>query len=269
MPLRQPHNSKSKKKRLANPARAGILALAAACAAAAFGAGPQPARAIVIPTPEPPRRVQPTATPTGTPNSTVLPLNSSLFFVLDQTIGSHSKPGTIARAHLRDAIVLDGVTVSPAGATVGIEVTQSSPAQVGGVDGTVEIYFQALPLAGNLSLPLSTPTARINPHMSAGQASTQGIEDTVGDIFIPGHLLYHMFRKGGDVTLRPGTVIRARTAAAVHVSHGAIAIATPAPFVTTVDTPHPEFSAAPMYTPPGYHSPMPKASPSVRPTRTP
>ncbi len=269
MPQRQPRNSKSRKKRLANPARAGILALAAACAAAAFGAGPQAARAIVIPTPEPPARVQPTATPTGTPNSTVLPLNSSLFFVLDDTISSHSKPGTIAHAHLRDPIILGGMTLARAGAPMGIEVTQSSPAQAGGIDGTVEIYFQALPLAGNLSLPLSTPTARINPHMSAGRESTQGITDTIGDIFIPGHILYHAFRKGSDVTLRPGTVIRARTAAAVHVFHGTVAIATPAPFITITDTPHPAFSVAPMYTPPGYHPPTPKPSPSVSPTRTP
>lgn len=265
----RPRSSKSKRKRLANPARAGILALAAACAAAGFGAGPQPARAIVVPTPEPPPRVAPSATPTGTPKSSVLPLDSSLFFVLDDTISSHSKPGTIAHAHLRDPIVLDGITVAPAGSQVAIEITQAQGAQVGGVDGTVEIYFQSLPLAGNVSLPLSTPTARINPHMSAGQQSTQGIEDTVGDIFIPGHLLYHMLRKGGDVTLRPGTVIRARTAATVRVSRGVVAIATPAPFVTTDDTPQPAFSVAPMYTPPGYHAPTPKPSPSVSPKPTP
>jgi hypothetical protein len=267
-PLQQ-LNSKSKRKKRVNPTRFGMLALAAACAAAVFGAGPQPARAIVVPTPAPPPRVEPTATPTGTPRSSVLPLNSSLFFVLDDTISSHSKPGTIARAHLRDPIVLDGITVARAGEQVGIEITQASPAQAGGIDGTVEIYFQSLPLAGNLSLPLSTPTARINPHMTAGQASTQGITDTIGDIFIPGHLIYHMFRKGGDVTLRPGTVIRARTAASIRVAHGAVAIATPPPFETTLDTPHPAFSVAPMYTPPGYHAPTPKPSPSVSPTPTP
>jgi hypothetical protein len=212
--------------------------------------------------------VEPTSTPTGTPNSTVLPLNSSLFFVLDDTISSHSKVGSVARAHLRDAIVLDGVTVARAGTPVNIEVTQSSAAQVGGVDGSVEIYFEDLALGGKLSLPLSTPTARINPHMSAGQQSTQGIEDTIGDIFIPGHVIYHMFRKGGDVTLRPGTVIRARTAATLRVSHGAIAIATPQPFITTDDTPAPAFSVAPMYTPPGYHPPTPKPSPSPSPNST-
>ena len=104
--------------------------------------------------------------------------------------------------------------------------------------------------------------------MSAGQESTRGITDTVGDIFIPGHLLYHMLRKGGDVTLRPGTVIRARTAATVGVSHGAVAVSTPAPFVTSQDAPHPAFSVAPIYTPPGYHPPAPKPSPSVHATPT-
>jgi hypothetical protein len=265
----QRRSLKSSRRKRANPARLGILALAAACAAAGFGAGPQPARAIVVPTPPPPPRVEPTATPSGTPSSTVLPLSSSLFFVLDDTISSHSKAGSKARAHLRDPIVLDGVTVARAGTPIEIEITQSAAAQVGGVNGSVEVYFGSLPLAGNQSLPLDTVTGHLDPHTSAGQQSTQGIEDTVGDIFIPGHILYHMFRKGGDVTLRPGTVIRARTAATVRVSRGVIAIATPAPFITTVDTPNPGFSVAPMYTPPGYHASTPKPSPSPKPTQTP
>lgn len=269
MPQQQPLNSKSRTKKPANIRRAGILFLAAACAAAALGAGPQTARAIVIPTPAPPARVGPTSEPTGTPNQTVLPLNSSLFFVLDQTISSHTKAGTIAHAHLRDAIVLDGVTIARAGTPVNIEVTQSEAAQVGGVNGTVEMYFESLPIAGAQSLPLTTPTSRIDPHMSAGQESTRAVTDTVGDIFIPGHLLYHMLRKGGDVTLRAGTVIRARTAATLGVSHGVIAISTPAPFVTTLDTPDPVFSIAPIYTPPGYHPSTPKPSPSPHPTQTP
>lgn len=269
MPQRQPRSSKSRTKKPANPARAGILILAAACAAAAISAGPQTARAIVVATPAPPPRVEPTSTPTGTPNSTVLPLNSSLFFVLDDTVSSHSKPGTVARAHLRDPIVLDGITVARAGTPVNIDITQASAAQVGGVDGTVEIYFESMTLPDGKTLPLSTPTARINPHMTAGQQSTRGITDTVGDIFIPGHFLYHMLRKGGDVNLRPGTVIRARTAATVAISRGAVAVSTPAPFVTSEDAPHPAFSVAPIYTPPGYHAPTPKPSPSVQPTQTP
>lgn len=269
MPLLQ-LSSKSKKKKQANLNRAGIVAVAAACAAAAVGAGPQAARAIPVPTPPPPSRVEPASTPSSTPNSTILPLDSSLFFVLDGTISSHSRAGSVVRAHLRDPIVLNGVTIAAAGSPVDIEITQSSAAQAGNVDGFVDVYFDALTLADGKKLPLVTPSAHINPHMSAGQQSTRGITDTVGDIFIPGHVLYHMLRKGGDVTLRPGTVIRARTAATVSLSHrGAFAISTPAPFNTSLETPHPAFVPAPVYTPPGFQSPTPKPSPSAKPTAAP
>ncbi|HET7815317.1 MAG TPA: hypothetical protein VFL13_13205 [Candidatus Baltobacteraceae bacterium] len=245
--------------------------LAAASAAAAFACNTRPASAIVLPTPPPPPRVEPTSTPTGTPNSTVLPLNSSLFFVLDDTVSSHTKPGTIARAHLRDAIVLDGHTVAPAGSPVQIVVTQSSAAQVGNVDGTVEMYFKDLELAGGRTLALVTPRARINPRMTAGQESTQEVTDTVGDIFVPGHMLWHALRKGSDVTLRPGTVVRARTAAVLSIAHGVLAINTPPPFATVSDTPHPSFEALPLATPPGFvpKTPKPKATVTPAPTATP
>lgn len=267
--LPQQLSSKTKKKR-ANLNRAGVFAVAAACAVAAAGAGPREARAIVIPTPPPPPRTEPTAAPSGTPNSTVLPLNSSLFFVLDGSISSRSKAGTVVRAHLRDPIVLNGVTIAPAGTPVDLQVTESSAAQAGNVDGFVDVYFNALPLAGGKLLPLTTPSAHIDPHATAGQQSTRAITDTVGDIFIPGHVLYHMLRKGADVTLRPGTVIRARTAAGVSLAHGGtVAISTPAPFVKSLDTPVPAFVPAPVYTPPGFQPPTPKPSPSTKPTATP
>lgn len=268
MPLQRPSSKGAKKKR-ANAARAGSLILAAACAAAAVGFVPERARAIVVPTPEP-ARGEPVPTATTTPNLTVLPLSASLFFVLDDTISSRTKAGTVARAHLRDPIVLNHVTVAHAGTPVNIVVTQASAAQAGNVDGFVEVYFEALPLVSGRMLPLITPLAHIDPHVTAGQASTRGITDTVGDIFIPGHFLYHMLRKGSDVTLRPGTVLRARTAAAVHLlTGGAIALSTPSPFSSSLDTPHPAFEPAPLSTPPGFHAPTPKPSPSVRPTTTP
>jgi hypothetical protein len=229
------------------------------------------ARAIVVPTPPPPPRNEPvTDTNLTTPNSVVLPLNSSLFFVLDDTISSHEKAGTAVRAHLRDPIVLGGQTIARAGTPVTIAVTQASPAQVGNVDGFVEMYFEALTLASGKVLPLTTPTALVNPRVTAGQSSTRDITDTVGDIFIPGHFLYHMLRKGSDITLRPGTIIRARTAATLRVARGGVvAVSTPPPFASSLDTPHPGFDPAPFATPPGFHEPTPKPSPSVQPTRTP
>jgi len=263
----QPQRPKSKRKKPAN--RAGILALAAACAVAAVGAGPQAARAIVVPTP-PPRAAKPTATPTGTPNSTVLPLDSSLFFVLDDAISSRLKQGTVVRAHLRDPIVLEGRTIAGAGTPVEIQVYQVTPAHMGNEDGSVDIYFMPLTLAGGRSIPLTTPTGHIDPHVSVGQYNTRAAVDTVGDIFIPGHYIYHMLRKGRDVTLGAGTVLRARTGASVMLARGgAVVVATPQPFLTVSDTPHPAFSPAPVFTPPGFHLPTPKPSPSVKPTSTP
>jgi hypothetical protein len=262
----QPRQPKNKKKRRAN--RAGILALAAACTAAAVGAGPQQARAIVVPTPPPASR--PTSTPTGTPNSTILPLDSSLFFVLDDAISSRLKAGTDVRAHLRDAVVLQGRTVIPAGTPVQIEVYGVTPPHMGNEDGSVDIYFKPLMLPDGKSIPLTTPTGHIDPHVSVGQYNTRAAVDTVGDIFIPGHYIYHMLRKGRDVTLGAGTVLRARTGASIMLAHnGAVVIATPQPFLTITDTPHPAFSPAPLITPPGFQPRTPKPTPSVRPTTTP
>ncbi len=181
--------------------------------------------------------------------------------MLDGTINSRtSKGGTLVRAHLRDPIVLNGITVAAAGTPAAVRIVQVQPAQMGNVDGSVEIYLEPITIAGGRTLPLSTPTSHIDPHVSAGQASTRGITDTVGDILIPYHYLYHVLRKGMEVDLRPGTAIRGRTAATVDASHGAIAVTTPPPFPVAADTPHPYFSPAPIATPPGFQIPSPKPS---------
>lgn len=265
--MQQPQQPKNKRKKRAN--RFAILTAAAACAAAAFNSSPPPARAIVVPTPPPRRDAAPVSTPTVTPNSTILPLDSSLFVVLDEPISSRLKAGTIVRAHLRDPIVLENRTIAAAGTPVEIEVYEVTPAHMGNEDGSVDIYFRPLTLADGKSVPLTTPTGHIDPHVSVGQYNTRATVDTVGDIFIPGHYIYHMLRKGRDVTLGAGTVLRARTAASVMVSHQGLVVATPHPFLTVTDTPHPAFSPAPMYTPPGFHPITPKPSPSVKPTSTP
>ncbi len=263
--MQQPQRPKKRKK----PAnRAAILAVAAACAAAAAGAGPQTARAIVVHNPRP-TAAAPAATPGVSPNATVLPLDSSLFFVLDDAISSRLKAGSTVRAHLRDPIVLRGKTIAPAGTPVEIEISQSNAAHMGNEDGSVDIYFKSLSLPDGQSIPLTTPTGHIDPHMSIGQQNTRAAVDTIGDIFIPGHYIYHMLRKGHDVTLGAGTVLRARTAASATIAGGALIIATPQPFLSAGDAPHSAFSPAPIYTPPGFILPTPKPTPSVKPTSTP
>lgn len=265
--MQQPQQPKNKRKKPAN--RAGILALATACAAAALGAGPQAARAVVVPTPAPGAASAPAPTSKGTTYATTVPLDSSLFFVLDEALSSKLKPGSIVRAHLRDPLVLGGKTIAAAGAPVEIEVSQASPAHMGNEDGSVEIFFKGLTLSDGTTIPLTTPTSHIDPHISVGAYNTRAVTDTVGDIFIPGHYIYHMLRKGRDVVLGPGTVLRARTGASVELARGALVVATPKPLITVSDTPHPGFVPAPVYTPPGFHFPTPKPSPSTQPTSTP
>lgn len=265
--MQQPRQPKIKKRKQAKSA--GILAIAAACAAAAVGAGPTAARAIVVPTPHPGASASPFPLGTPNPNATTLPLDSSLFVVLDETLSSRLKAGTQVRAHLRNAIFLGGKPIAPAGTPVTIEVSQATPAQIGNQDGSVEIYFEALRLPDGTKIPLITPTPRIDPHMSVGQYNTRAVTDTVGDIFIPGHYIYHMLRKGHDVVLGPGTILRARTGAQISLSGNAVVMATPRPLLTVSDTPHPAFVPAPVYTPPGFHMPTPKPSPSTQPTSTP
>ena len=262
----QPQRLKSKRKKPAN--RAALVALvAAACAAAALGGRPLTAHALVV-TPTPAPAASASARPRD-PNATALPLDSSLFFVLDDTLSSRLKAGTVVRAHLRDPIILGGRTIASMGSPVDIEVSQVYPAQMGNQDGAVDIYFKALTLADGTSIPLVTPISHIDPHVSVGQYNTRAVGDTIGDIFIPGHYIYHMLRKGHDVVLGPGTLLRARTGASIRVARGAIVVATPQPLITVSDTPHPGFVPAPVYTPPGFHMPTPKPSPSIHPTSTP
>lgn len=199
-----------------------------------------------------------------------LPLGTSLFFVLDGTIDSqNAKPGSTVRAHLRSPLVVGGRTVAPAGTPALIRITQVQPAKMANENGSVDIYFEPLVLPGGTQVPLITPTGHIDPHLSAGQANTRGVTDTVGDILIPYHYVYHVLRKGLAVDLRPGTVIRARTGATLRIKDGVVAVSTPPPFIMAPDTPHPAFSPAPLYTPPGFRLPTPKPTPTVTPVPRP
>jgi hypothetical protein len=262
VPLPQPL-LKSKKKP-ANFVRGLLAAFAAASVAVSICASPQTARAIVVPRTT---SSSPLPEPSATKND--LPPDSSIFFVLDGDISSRGQQGTLVRAHLRDPIVVGGITVAPAGAPVGIRITHTQGAQMANVDGSVDIYFEPLALANGRTLPLVTPTSHIDPHLTAGQASTQAVTDTVGDILIPYHYLYHILRKGMEVDLRPGTVIRARTGAELRYAAGSVAVVTPPAVAGAGDAPHPAFKTAPVATPPGFAPPTPKPSPSVQPTAQP
>jgi hypothetical protein len=198
-----------------------------------------------------------------------MPLDSSLLFVLDDRIGSKvSQPGTQARAHLKDPLVLGGVTLAPAGTPVRIKVTDVRGAQAPDVDGSIDILFEPMQLANRSSLPLRAPTAHVTVRVTAGQESTGEVVDTIKDIIIPYHYLYRLFRKGAEIDLRPGTIMRARTAATVSVVGNVVSVVTPPPFHLSDEAPHPHFSplpfltVAPKSTRPPSPSPTPQATPS-------
>jgi hypothetical protein len=204
----------------------------------------------------------PTPTPVADPN--VLPLDSTLSFVLDGTISSAtSNANDVVNAHLKDALVLNGTTIAAAGTPVRIRILDAKRAENPDIYGFVDIYFYPLSLANGTTIPLRPPTSHLNVNVSAGHASTVEVEDTIGDIYEP-TLLLHVFRKGRNFTLEPGAVIRAQTQATIKVkADGTVAITTPAPVVLDVQTPHSTFNAVPLSTPGGGKQPL--VVPSINP----
>lgn len=237
--------------------------------AAIFPLSAVPVLAVPVSTPAPGNAPAPAATATFG----ILPINSSVVFVLDDPISSSSsRKNDVVRAHLKSAIVVGSLTLAPANTPVKIDVLDAEPAQIGDVYGFVDIYFRSLHLADGRVLPLRAPTSHLTVNVSAGHQSTVGAEDTVGDIVVP-YVIYHAFRKGRNFVLGAGSEIRARTEATVSVTgNGALAITTPVPIAVAGNTPHPTFSAAPLATPGEKFQPVrpsPKPTPSPTPKTSP
>lgn len=206
------------------------------------------------------------ASPTPLPaNAEVLPLDSSLFFVLDDPVNSrYSRPGDYARIHLKDALILNGRTVAPAGTPGRFRIVTTVAAQSPDVEGSVDVYFDKVDLPHYGALPIRSAQTHWTNEMTAGRASTAGVTDTIKDIFIPYHMLYRVFRKGSELDLRPGTVVRVRTAATIDASKaGTVSIVTPPPFQLNLDAPHSDYTPLPLSTL------APKATPTAKPTRRP
>ncbi len=127
-------------------------------------------------------------------------------------------------------------------------------------------------------LPVSPAHEYISIDRTAGQESTGGLADTAVEVFVPIYGIAKQFRKGRELVLPVGSVLRARTNASIDatsVQH--IVIATPEPFQLETDVPHspytpiPLFTAAPsMLNPPrrSRSTPMPTATPTPTPLPT-
>jgi hypothetical protein len=226
-----------------------------------------------LPPPAPPRSA-PSASPApaATPGA-VLPFGSTLSFMLDDKIDSGSTaPGTKIRLHLRLPLIVNGLMLAPAGAPASLTVVAARKAESGDIDGAVQIHLDPLALPGRDSaLPLRAFHEYLTIELTAGQESTRSATDEIADIFVPGHIIYHAFRRGRQLVLPAGSVLRAETAATIDASNGrSIVLSTPPPFTSTYDTPHADLTPAPIYTPnPQPPRPLPKGKPTLPPTPKP
>lgn len=214
--------------------------------------GAVPTAAIPVPT------RSPGPTPRDEPLSSVppsgLPFDASLFFVLDDPLSSASShKNDLVHVHLQRALVIDGVTVASAGAPALIRVLATHPARSGDEYGTIDIAFEPVTIVDGRQLPLRAPVGHLTVNVSAGHESTVDAEDTAEDIFFPVAILYQIFRKGRNITLGKGAVVRAHTQASVTVDKdGAIAINVPAPIALPADRPAADFTALPLAKDHGY-----------------
>ncbi len=238
----------------------------------AFLLGVTPA-AHALPPPAPPKGAPSASPPTPAPPGTTLPYGSIIYFVLDDSVNSGTtEPGTTIHMHLKSPIVVNGVTIAPAGAPATFAVITTLKANTGDEDGAIEIHLDPLKLPGrDMLLPVRALHEYLTRELTAGQEATRSTTDTIGDILIPYHVLYHALRPGHQMVLPVGSILRAETAATIDASDPhAIVLATPPPFSSTYDVPHADLTAPPFYTPaPMRPHPLPRGKPTLPPKPAP
>lgn len=225
-----------------------------------------------IPPPVAPRTA-PTATAAAAATGATLPYGSTLLLVLDDKIDSGStRPASVIHMHLKDALVVAGTVVAPAGAPATLAIVTTQGAHSGDIDGAVQIHLDPLALSGGAPpLPIRAYHEYLNIELTSGQQSTRSTTDTVADIFIPYHAIYHAFRRGRQLVLPVGSVLRAQTAATIDASDPRhVVLSTPPPFVSNYDAPHSELTAPPLFTPAATRpKPLPRGKPTLPPTPAP
>jgi hypothetical protein len=240
-----------------------LLGSAIASVAPAASALPPPAP------PSPPPRTRETPTPLPTPTGPLLPYGSPISFVLLDSVNSGSTPpGTIVHMKLQAPLIVGGVTLAPAGAPATFTVVTTAKAQTGDVDGAIQIHVDPFTLPGRDEvLPIRAYHEYLTVDHTTGQLTTRAAADQTADVFVPYYIFYQAFRKGRQMVLPVGSVLRAETAATVDARNPrAIVIATPPPFTSSFDPPHADLTAAPFYTPaPGPPHPLPKGKPTLPP----
>ena len=199
-----------------------------------------------------------------------LPYGSQLEFVLDDKINSGTiVPGATVHMHLFKALIVNGITLAQAGAPATFSVITARKAHSGDEDGAIQIHLDPLALPGrNMSLPVRAYHEYLTVDHTTGQLSTLAATDTIADIFVPGHVIYHALRSGRQMVLPVGSILRAETDATIDATQpNHIVFATPPPFVSHFDTPHADLTAPPFYTPaPARPRPLPKGKSTLPPS---
>jgi hypothetical protein len=188
--------------------------------------------------------------------------------LLDAVNSGSTPPGTIVHMKLQSPLIVGGVTLAPAGAPATFTVVTTAKAQTGDVDGAIQIHVDPFTLPGRDEvLPIRAYHEYLTVEHTTGQLTTREAADQTADVFVPYYIFYQAFRKGRQMVLPVGSVLRAETDATVDARNPrAIVIATPPPFTSTFDPPHADLTAAPFYTPaPGPPHPLPKGKPTLPP----
>ena len=160
--------------------------------------------------------------------------------VLDHTVSTAElEPGAIIPAHLRDAIVLRGRTLAKAGAPLRLIVTEVRHAG-NGVGGEVVLHVEPLHLEGELNLPMRL----LHPALSATLVLANP-----EDIALPAKAKSSPPVRGSDLTLSPGTLLRARTMVTLDATDpNKTVLATPLPYTLSTDRPYAAFTPIPLTT---------------------
>jgi hypothetical protein len=200
----------------------------------------------------------------------LLSAGSPVTIVLDHTVSSAElEPGAIIPAHLREAIVLRGRTLAPAGTQMHLIVTEIRRAG-NGVGGEVVFRVEPVHLADDVNLPMRL----IHPSLSATLVLANP-----DDIVLPAKAKT-LPARGADLTLPPGTQLRARTTLTVDATNpNKTVLASPMPYTISTDRPYAAFTPIPLttynpnFTPAprrrGRATPSPSPSPSQTATESP
>ena len=182
----------------------------------------------------------------------LLPAGTVETIVLDQAIDSaQTEPGALIRAHIRDAIVVRGKTLAPAGTPVQMIVSAMRRAG-NGASGAIMLRLEPLHLRDDLNLPMRLVHPVLSPLLVAANAE---------DIALPSKAAAESVKRGENLVLPHGTMMRAKTALTIDATDPQKdVLVPPPPYTISTEKPYSAFTPIPLVT----YSPRPTPPPRPR-----